>query len=407
MNPSLLRRRCRVARGAVVQGLRYQLGCHLPRTALACFGITVGAAGLVAVLSVGGGLRRLVVSDAQQSGGNLSVIVAPPPGTGRRAPLTLSDIDRIGRIPGVEAVVPETSARGRIAAGGRQVPARVRGVTAGFLSRGDWRLDRGRGIAPEDMYSSRRVCVLGHSVASRLFPGDQGTEGAVSIDGLRFAVVGTLEELVSRDPLANEVVLVPITTSLEALRVREIGRATVRAAHVEEVPAVVARIRAWLAGAHRGGDFRVRSAAADARGAVRTLRAVEVSLGALAAICLGLGGLGILGAMLASLDERVYEMGLRAAVGAPGHALMLQLLAESLAMNLAGFLPGIALGAGVSSCVEWSVHLFLPEVDFRAGVTGDVLLAAGLASGGVGLLSGIVPALRAARMSPVAALKEA
>ena len=132
-----------------------------------------------------------------------------------------------------------------------------------------------------------------------------------------------------------------------------------------------------------------------------------MSLGGLAAICLGLGGLGILGAMLASLDERVYEMGLRAAVGAPGHALLLQLLAESLAMNLAGFLPGIALGAGLSSCVEWSVHLFLPEVEFRAAVTGDVLLAAGLASGGVGLLSGAVPALRAARMSPVEALKEA
>ena len=406
MNPPLLRRRGRVARAAVVQGLRYQLAGHLPRTALACFGIAVGAAGLVAVLSVGGGLRRLVVSDAQQAGGDLSMVVAPRSGTERRAPLTLADIDRIGRIPGVEAVVPETGAPGRIAAGGRQVPVHVRGVTAEFPARGDWRLDEGRGIVPEDVYSSRRVCVLGHSVASRLFPGPREADG-VSIDGLRFAVVGKLEELVSRDPLANDVVLVPITASLEALRAREIGRVTVLAARAQEVPAVVARIRAWLAGAQRGGDFRVRSAAADARGAVRTLRAVEVSLGALAAICLGLGGLGVLSAMLASLDERVYEMGLRAAVGAPGHALLLQLLAESFAMNLAGFLPGIALGAGVSTCVEWSVHLFLPEVDFRAGVTGDVLLAAGLASGGVGLLSGVVPALRAARMSPVAALKEA
>ena len=278
---------------------------------------------------------------------------------GARASLTLADVDRIGRIPGVEAVVPESHRPrdGSQPEGGRS-RSQVRGVTPEFLARGGRRLDAGRGIVPEDVYSSRRVCVLGHSVASRLFPGARGTEDAVSIDGLRFAVVGTLKELVSRDPLANEVVLVPITTSLEALRVREIGRATVRAAHVEEVPAVVARIRAWLAGAHRGGDFRVRSAAADARGAVRALRAVEVSLGGLAAICLGLGGLGILGAMLASLDERVYEMGLRAAVGAPGHALMLQLLAESLAMNLAGFLPGIALGAGVSSCVEWTVSLF-------------------------------------------------
>lgn len=406
MNPPLLRRRCRVAGAAVAQGLQYQLRGHLPRTALACFGITVGAAGLVAVLSVGGGLRRLVISDARQAGGHLSVVVSPRAEAGARASLTLADVDRIGRIPGVEAVVPEAIAPGRIAAGGRQVAAQVRGVTPEFLARGGRRLDAGRGIAAEDVYSSRRVCVLGHSVASRLFPGAQGTEGAVSIDGLRFAVVGTLEELASRDPLANEVVLVPITASLEALRIREIGRATVQAAHVEEVPAIVARIRAWLAREH-GGDFRVRSAAADARGAVRALRAIEVSLGGLAAICLGLGGLGILGAMLASLDERVYEMGLRAAVGAPGHALLLQLLAESLAMNLAGFLPGIALGAGLSSGVEWSVHLFLPEIDFRAAVTGDVLLAAGLASGGVGLLSGAVPALRAARMSPVEALKEA
>ncbi len=406
MSPRL-RRRCRVARAAVVQGLRYQLRGNLPRTALACFGITVGAAGLVAVLSVGGGLRRLLISDARQAGGHLSVIIAPPPGPERRAPLTLADIDRIGRIPGVEAVVPETSAPGRIGAGGRQVPAQVRGVTPEFLSRRDWGLDRGRGIVTEDVYSSRRVCVLGHSVASRLFPDAQRTDGAVSIDGLRFSVAGVLEPRSPRDPGGNDVVLVPITTSLEALRIREVGRATVQAAHVEEVPAIVERIKTWLAREHRyGEDFRVRSAAADAQGAVRALRGIEVSLGALAAICLGLGGLGILNVMLASLDERVYEMGLRSAIGAPGHALLLQLLAESFAMNLAGFLPGIALGAGVSSCVEWSVSLFLPGADFRAAVTGEALLAAGLASGGVGLLSGVVPALRAARMSPVQALKE-
>ena len=406
MNPPLLRRRCRVARAAVVQGLQYQLRGHLPRTALACFGITVGAAGLVAVLSVGGGLRRLVISDARQAGGNLSVIISPRPGAAR-ASLTLADLDLMGRIPGVEAVVPETSAPARIAAGGRQVAAQVRGVTPEFLSRGGWRLDAGRGIVTGDVYSSRRVCVLGHSVAARLFAGGRGTGGAVSIDGLRFPVSGVLEKRSSQDPAANDVVLVPITTSLEALQFRQIGRATVQAAHVEEVPAIVERIKGWLAREHRyGEDFRVRSADADARGAIRALRAIELSLGALAAICLGLGGLGILNAMLASLDERVYEMGLRAAVGAPGHALLLQLLAESLAMNLAGFLPGVALGAGVSSCVEWSVSLFLPGAGFHAAVTGDALLAAGVASGGVGLLSGAVPALRAARMSPVEALKE-
>ena len=404
MSPRL-GRRGRVAWGAVVEGLQYQLRGHLPRTALACFGITVGAAGLVAVLSVGGGLRRLLISDARQAGGELSVIITPP-GTERRAPLTLEDIDRIGRIPGVQAVVPETGAPGRVGAGGRQVPAQVQGVTPEFLSRRGWTLDWGRGIAPEDVYSSRRVCVLGHTVASRLFPDARGTDGAVSIDGLRFSVAGALEPTSPRDPGAGGVVLVPITTSLEALRIREVGRATVEAAHVEEVPAIVGRIRRWLAREHPSGEyFRVRSPAGDARGAVRALRGIEVSLGALAAICLGLGGLGILNVMLASLDERVYEIGLRAATGAPGHALLLQLLAESSAMNLAGFLPGIALGAGVSSCVEWSVSLFLPGADFRAAVTGEALLAAGLASGGIGLLSGVVPALRAARMSPVEALK--
>ena len=400
-------RRGRVAGAAVVQGLQYQFRGHLPRTALACLGITVGAAGLVAVLSLGGGLRRLLISEARQAGGDLSVTIEAPPGPERRTPLTLADIERIGRIPGVEAVVPETGAPGWIGAGGRQVPAQVRGVTPEFLSRRGWGLARGRGIGPGDVYLSRRVCVLGHSVASRLFPDARRTDGAVSIDGLRFSVAGVLDPGSPRDPGGDDAVLVPITTSLETLRIREVGRATVRAARLEEVPAVVARIKAWLAREHRyGGDFRVRSAAADARGAVRALRAIEASLGALAAICLGLGGLGILSAMLASLDERVYEMGLRAAVGAPGHALLLQLLAESFAMNLAGLLPGVALGAGVSSCVEWTVSLFLPGADFRAPVTGEVLLAAGLASGGVGLLAGAVPALRAARMSPVAALKE-
>ena len=396
-----------MAGAAVVQGLQYQLRGYLRRTALACFGITVGAAGLVAVLSVGGGLRRLLISDARQAGGDLSVIITPPPDTERRAPLTLADIDRIGRIPGVEAVVPETGAPGRIRAGGRQVLAQVKGVTPEFLSRRGWGMDRGRGIVAGDVYSSRRVCVLSHSVASRLFPDAQRTDGAVSIDGLRFSVAGVLEPRSPQGPGGGGVVLVPITTSLEALRIREVGRATVEAARVEEVPAIVGRIKGWLAREHRSGEhFGVRSAAADAQGAVGALRGIEVSLGALAAICLGLGGLGILNVMLASLDERVYEIGLRAATGAPGHALLLQFLAESFAMNLAGFLPGITLGAGVSSCVEWSVSLFLPEADFHAAVTGEALLAAGLASGGVGLLAGVVPALRAARMSPVAALKE-
>ena len=254
---------------------------------------------------------------------------------------------------------------------------------------------------------SRRVCVLGHAVAARLFPEARGAGSAVSIDGLRFSVAGVLERRAARNPRAGEVVLVPITTSLGALGIRQVGRAAVRVSRADEVPAVVERIRQALARHPRGGDFEVRSASDAAEGALRALRGIEALLGALAAICLGLGGLGVLGAMLASLDERVYEMGLRSAIGAPGHTLLAQLLAEALAMNLAGFLPGAALGAGISSAVEWSASLALPESGFRAAVTGEALLAAGLASVAVGLLSGAVPALRAARMSPGEALKEA
>ena len=408
MSPFSTGRRCRVAGAAALQGVRHQLRDHLPRTALACFGVAVGAAGLVVVLSVGGGLRRLVIADVQRSGGGLSVVIAPPPGARGRDPLTLAHLEPVGRIPGVEAVVPETSAPVLAGAGGRQLPALLKGVTPEFLPQSGWRLETGRGIRPEDVDLSRRVCVLGHAVAARLFPEARGAGSAVSIDGLRFSVAGVLERRAARNPRAGEVVLVPITTSLGALRIREVGRAAVRASRADEVPALVERIREALAREHpSGGDFEVRSASADAEGALRVLRGVEALLGALAAICLGLGGLGVLGAMLASLDERVYEMGLRAAIGAPGHALVAQLLAEALAMNLAGFLPGAALGAGISSGVEWSASLALPESGFRAAVTGEALLAAGLASAAVGLLSGAVPALRAARMSPGEALKEA
>ena len=408
MSPPSPGRRCRVAAAAALQGVRHQLRDHLPRTALACFGVTVGAAGLVVVLSVGGGLRRVVIADAQRAGGGLNVVIAPPPAARGRHPLTLAELDLVGRIPGVEAVVPETTAPGLAGAGGRQLPALLKGVTPEFLPGAGWRLERGRGIEAEDVYLSRRVCVLGHSLAARLFADAPGAGGTVSLNGLRFSVAGVLERRAAWDPRADGVVVVPITTSLEALGIRQVGRAAVRISRVDEVPAVVERIREVLAREHPyGGDREVRSASADAEDALRALRAVEALLGALAAVCLGLGGLGVLGAMLASLDERVYEMGLRAAIGAPGHALLVQLLAESLAMNLAGFLPGAALGAGISSGVEWSASLVVPDSGFRAAVTGEALLAAGLASGGVGLLSGAVPALRAARMSPAEALKEA
>lgn len=392
------------------------------RTGLSTLGIVIGVAALVAVLAVGDGVERYARRQIERTT-DLQAVVLTPRTTrivdGLLVPDTqftrflASDPAAIrAAVAGVAEATLLVTGTGLVTMRGRPTTraALVSGVVPGTSDRSSTpSLQAGRFITAADVSDSAPVAVLSHRLAVELAP-DGAAAGVVGdtvlVQGRPRLVVGVLAEQQGETQLS---VTVPFAGAASAMVPVALPRApvmVVQAARVEDVAAVQTAVEHWLDA--RFGVWRDRLTVGTQRNRVsqaqQGILVFKLLMGAITGISLLVGGIGIMNVLLASVAERTREIGVRKATGASDRDILVQFLAESVAITAAGSAAGALLGLAGAFGVTALMRARTQAVVFAAFTPGTLALAAGAAIL-VGLAFGIYPALRAARLSPIDAIR--
>ena len=392
---------------------------HRLRSALTVLGILIGIATVVLSVGLGEGTKSSVSAQINALGSNL-LIVSPGSSTdssgvrgglGTASTLTVSDARALSSTtaaPDIRAVAPTQSTSLEIDNGSTNWTTSVDGSTASWLDVRARTIASGRFLTAQDDAHARPVIVLGPTTAAELFGPLDPVGQSVTISGIAFTVVGVLESAGS-DSSSNldDLAVVPLSTEVERLAsstdrsalssiyVAATSNGTISAAYQEIDAILLAR---HSIGSASSADFTITTQDSLLSTATSVSSTLTVLLGGIAALSLLVGGIGVMNIMLVSVTERTREIGLRKALGATPVLIRRQFLVEASTLGLIGGVAGAALGIGGAQVIP---HFISNEITVSAYA---VLGAVGVAVA-VGLLFGVYPAGRAARLAPIDALR--
>jgi putative ABC transport system permease protein len=389
-------------------GLRSLL-LHKLRSSLSILGVVFGVSAVVAMASVGEGARQEAVAQIGALGiDTVTVRSHPPPGVPTSG-LRLGHAQSIRAVvPAVAVVAPVREAGLSVAGGGRSMEACAVGTTPDYREAARLSLASGRFLAPLDVQDQKRVAVLGATVARTLFPFGDARGERVALGGDWFQVVGVLEERASargkpgpiRTRDVNRCVFVPWPALDRGADARPDGvdELVVRVTTADQVGATAEVVRSILSRATGGTAFEVIVPREILRQRERTQRIFNAVTGAVAAISLLVGGIGIMNIMLASVAERTREVGVRRALGATRKDIAAQFLVESSLLTSIGGVLGAILGVVGAILIQ-------RLADWPTALAPLMLVAALIMAVLVGVGFGFYPAWRAAHLQPMEALR--
>ena len=374
------------------------------RTSLTLLGIIIGVAAVITMLAIGEGSKRNVLESISSLGTN--ILYVRPGGAGIRASgdiatLVPADAKAIGeRLDNIVTVVPSRSSRKTLRFGNIDYATTVEGVGAGFPIARDWDIKEGTFFTEADVNSYSAVIVVGTTVVETLFPHGEDPIGKfILVGNIPFEIIGVMESK-GAAPWGSDqddTVWVPYTTGL----VRIFGSnyltgITIKVEDVSQIEETETGISELLLARHRTDDFSVRNTASFLAMATETQNTLTILLGAVAAISLLVGGIGVMNIMLVSVVERTREIGIRMATGARRRDILLQFNTEASVVCTIGGIVGVILG--------YTTGIILSFVGVNIAFTPGPTVLAFACAVGTGLLFGYLPARKAAHLDPVVAL---
>jgi putative ABC transport system permease protein len=384
------------------------------RSMLTMLGIIIGVGAVITSMAIGSGAQAAVLAQIESLGANLVVVIPGATtqggvnlGGGSRTTLKLPDAAAIAtEVPEVAAAAPQSSTNAQVVASGNNWFTSIQGSTPAWTDVRSWTVASGRFLTQDEVTAEAKVAVLGSTVAQSLFPSGSPIGATVVIKNVPFRVVGVMtskgQSGFGRDQ--DDFVMVPITTLLDRLTGQSyVGQILVSASTPESVPGVIdatdrlLRLRHHLTAA-QPDDFSVRNIADIQQVRIATSQTQALLLAGIAVVSLVVGGIGIMNIMLVSVTERTREIGLRMAVGARGHDILMQFLVEALTLaclgGVIGIVMGVATAQGASVMAHWPT--LISPMSIVLGFVSSLL---------VGVIFGYYPALRASALDPIVALR--
>ena len=385
---------------------------NLLRSFLTILGIVIGVSAVITMVTLGRGATQAVQAQIASLGTNLLQIRPGqrmgPGGGGSGAPaFRETDLDAIAtQIAGVAAVAPEARSSVTVVAGARNWSTSVTGTTNAWLRTGNWTLSAGRAFEDTELRAGSAVCLIGATLQRELFAGTDPLGQTLRIKQFSCSVIGVLaakgQAAMGMDQ--DDTVVVPLRTLQRRVTGSlNIGTLLVSLEDGADSRAVQASLRQLLRerrklGASDDDNFNILDTQQLAETMSGTTQLMTSLLGAVAAVSLLVGGIGIMNIMLVSVTERTREIGVRLAIGALEHEVLLQFLIEAVVLSSFGGLVGIALATAAS--IGLSSLLAMPYA-FQPGINGLAFVF----SAAIGVVFGYVPARRAARLDPIEALR--
>ncbi len=391
------------------------------RSMLTMLGIIIGVAAVIVMIAVGNGAQARVEEQIRSLGSNLIIIFSASATftgarTGAGVTQTISEDDALAiarELPDeIQTAAPALRGSGQVVAGNANWSTTFFGVTPEYFEAREWSVSEGRLFDQAETNGAAKVALLGQTVAKNLFGDESPIDQVIRIRKVPLTVIGVLERkgqnLSGSDQ--DDVILLPLPTArkrilgaLALAKSRAVGSISVKVRPGVDIKLAEEKVRELLRQRHRlqpgqDDDFNVRNMTEVLQAQEASSRVLATLLAAVASVSLLVGGIGIMNIMLVSVTERTREIGLRMAVGARSRDILRQFLVEAVTLSLIGGLIGIAVGIGASYLVghfaDWRIELS----------PSAITLAVGFAAA-VGVFFGYYPARKAARLSPIEALR--
>ena len=387
------------------------------RSFLTILGVVIGVCAVVLMVATGQAVQLEIDKQLEGIGGNMMLVVPASSnrggvhsGRGGRPSLTMQDSEAVKELKNVVNVAPLVTSKYQVVAGGNNWNTTVNGTNPDYLEINDYQIERGIMFTERDVYAGTPFAVIGQTIVNKLFPyGEEPLGQDIRIKGVPFKIIGILKEkgADAKGSDQDDIILLPVKAFKSRLTSNRfpdrVAILFVTFDDVKNMKIVERRIQTLLEVRHKihsnmDPDFEVINLTEMVQKISMIGFILAVLLASVASISLFVGSIGIMNMMLTSVTERTKEIGIRKAIGAPNKSILFQFLIESILISAMGSLLGMIIGIATALTAGHILERTVPISVFT-------VIVSALAAIFVGIVSGIVPAIKATKLNPIDALR--